>query len=164
MPTTRTCPSVGRARRGGFSSPETWMGIASTRTAPARTSRWRPTPPMQDAPGTGVSKSRSTRAKRGATKRSERQDRSETPGAVAPPVPGLEQDDGPLPPGGLVAIGERLALALASRPALRCDASMSPLPPQGRDERGVERRRRIARVLWAILGLNLVVALAKLIY
>ena len=38
--------------------------------------------------------------------------------------------------------------------------SPSPAP----DPRGQERRRRIAQVLWSILGLNLLVALAKLYY
>lgn len=42
---------------------------------------------------------------------------------------------------------------------------MSPSQPLIRDDRrGLERRWQIARVLWAILGLNLIVALAKLIY
>src|SRR5436190_763016 len=39
-------------------------------------------------------------------------------------------------------------------------SSPSPAP----DLRGQERRRRIAQVLWSILGLNLLVALAKLYY
>ena len=37
-------------------------------------------------------------------------------------------------------------------------------PSSAPDLRGQERRRRIAQVLWSILGLNLLVALAKLYY
>src|SRR5215813_8506506 len=37
-------------------------------------------------------------------------------------------------------------------------------PPSAPDLRAQERRRRIAQVLWSILGLNLLVALAKLYY
>ena len=45
---------------------------------------------------------------------------------------------------------------------MRPHSHTSPSPAQ--DLRGQERRRRIAQVLWSILGLNLLVALAKLYY